>query len=433
MTMACLECLPAEIYLQIFVLVPDLVSLDSLLRASPVAYRVFDNHAVEITDAVLDSGYTFGHTRVLFRIIALIRSGTLPISSLWDFRHRVLKPSMVYRWRVRGCIGGLTPEKLDQNTTPAVIKSILATARHINCLALDCLAVLLARFRALQPEHLADPTAITYQPWVRCAENGFSPLWESRPNAVRFQVTDLGHPSWGEEQRVLRAFWRLQLIYDLKRAATRGQLQWSQTDLTDLEQVAAISPPDWRQFDDVKIRLYEIPFGPSSLYDASMHRIIGEEGSSVHPEIEEILSVLDYIGDAYGARFARTLAEGKQNYSVLNGPREIQRLWPLPGPCKGKEWKPIVYPSIGVNYNFRGLSIFAIPEKSAISSKRRVLSFDPYRRVGFAFWSNERMMSHGLHMAPKEYSPGHVGFAWLSILSPEEITRVKREVEGKSH
>ena len=92
-----LEYLAPEILLKIIIQLPDLASLDSAVRASPIIFRVFDKYAVEIIEAVLSSGHTDGHIRVTIRVIALIRSSTLPTASLAEFKKRVTMRAMQHR------------------------------------------------------------------------------------------------------------------------------------------------------------------------------------------------------------------------------------------------------------------------------------------------------------------------------------------------
>ena len=127
-----LDNLPTELVLKILPRVPDLASLDSFIRASPTAYRVFHRYAFEIMHFVLRSAYVKGHIRVMICLIALIRSGTLPIEGFHEFRERVILDSMRYTSRTQVSPTGFAPEWLDKETTPAVIRSILATARYIN-------------------------------------------------------------------------------------------------------------------------------------------------------------------------------------------------------------------------------------------------------------------------------------------------------------
>lgn len=197
-----LECLAPELVLMIATQLPDLISLDSLLRASPNSFRIFNHgNAVKITELVLSAGFTHPHIRVIICVMALIRSSTLPISlsTLDSFRKQVTLEAMENRTS--------SPTHIFQNTTPAVLRSILATTRRITCLTLDCLEHYLARFRSLRPQHLVDREFH----W-----HGIQP-WEVKPPRQSYQTQEVGLPSWVEEQRVFRAFWRIQMICDLKK------------------------------------------------------------------------------------------------------------------------------------------------------------------------------------------------------------------------
>jgi hypothetical protein len=77
-TLNLFEPLALEILLMIVTRLLDLVSLDSLARASPGIHRLFNDYAVGITEAVLSAGFIHGHIRVIICIIAFIRPSTLP-------------------------------------------------------------------------------------------------------------------------------------------------------------------------------------------------------------------------------------------------------------------------------------------------------------------------------------------------------------------
>ncbi|GAO17594.1 hypothetical protein UVI_02050780 [Ustilaginoidea virens] len=418
MASANLDHLPTEIYLKIFRKVADIGSLDSLLRASPTAYRLFDAYAVEITEAVLESGFTFGHIRVIFRIIALLRAGTLPISSLRDLCEQVLDESMIHKFRVRESRTGCAPRKLRKDTSPAVLRSVLATTRHINCIAHECLSTALARFNALEPEHLVDEA-------LAASPDDTFPFWKSKPATKKFRVTeDFGPPIWTEEQRVTRACWRLQLIYDLKRAAERGKLVWPEADISTLKEMAAIVPPTE---DD--------PFnagGPSqSLYNLTQHKWVGQNSNPAHPEFEEIVTIIDHVRDKYGHGAAEKMANGFLSCKHLNGNREIQRVWPLPRPISHQYLE-----AIQASYAAR-LSPCSLLSRDRFGRTpqlgKEVLRFHPYRPLGFAFWTCKRLQIHGFC----EYNERKACvirnyFAWCSVLGPEELARVERDFDAST-
>lgn len=161
-----IEYVPPEVLLMIATQLPNLLALDSLLRASPNTFRLFNSgNAVKITEAVLSGGSTNPHVRVIICVIALIRSSNLPIHSLDDFKSQVTFEVMENRTATSE--RGFSPTHLSPDTTPAVLRSILASVRRITCLTLDCLKYYLHQFRSLKPQHLIDRTFQLrgYQPW----------------------------------------------------------------------------------------------------------------------------------------------------------------------------------------------------------------------------------------------------------------------------
>ncbi len=93
----------------------------------------------------------------------------------------------------------------------------------------------------------------------------FSARGGEQPVKKPFPIHDLGPPTWVEEQRVLRAFWRMQLFHDLERAAANGSIPYLSTELAKSE-------------DSIKtlmaLHCYRRPDEPSScrLMDASPAR-----------------------------------------------------------------------------------------------------------------------------------------------------------------
>lgn len=184
------ESLAPELLLCIVTKLLDLVCLDSLIRASPAALRLFEEYAVEITEAVLTSpGVTHRHTAIIIRVIALIRSGTLPIQSLHDFRNHITEEAMFHRkWNPPP---GFAPDRLAASTHPATLRSILATNRQLVGYSFDLLALYLSRFRPLRPKH---PVGLPRRkPLSR--EVSF-PNGLLGAQSTDFKVRDVGPPSW---------------------------------------------------------------------------------------------------------------------------------------------------------------------------------------------------------------------------------------------
>ena len=399
---ASLQRLPAEIVAQIFSYIVDLQTLDSFIRATSKAYHVFESRAVEITESVLSSGYVCGHIRVLFRIIALLRSGTLPVSNLAEFRERVIVDSMQYASRVRSSRNGFAPERLAENTKPSVLRGLLATSRNITFFSLKCLAFYVGRFRTLQPQHpknrklkldLIDFNAAT---------------WQSRSEGTNVETKDVGPPSWTEEQRVLRPFWRLQLLFDLKRAARRGLLGWSEEDTTKLSTIAAVTPPLKRQSLSLERQTWDLSC--PDFYHALAHMEPFEPADSGPPEYEELLCSVAYIRDDYGQGISELLAKGELCLAWPGESLEVKREWPLAKPGE-KDWKSLVYSSTGVGHHG-----FWMMSPSLLCQQ----GFGSMERYGFAFWSGERLQAYGLYPNTQSpYEEYRAFYAWEGIVSAE--------------
>lgn len=98
------ESLAPELVLAVVTRLPDLESLDKLLRASPVASRLFDNYGVEIMEALPSKNshsLTHKFTRSLICIVALLRYGALPpqVHDMDSFQRLVRFETMNTRYR----------------------------------------------------------------------------------------------------------------------------------------------------------------------------------------------------------------------------------------------------------------------------------------------------------------------------------------------
>ena len=368
---ASLQRLPAEVVAEIFNYIVDLQTLDSFIRATSKAYREFESRAVEITETVLSSGYVCGHIRLLFRIIVLLRSETLPISNLKEFRERVIVDSMQYSYRVRSSRNGFAPERLAENTNPSVLRGLLATSRNIASSSLNCLAFYLECFRTLQPQHpknrklkldLIDHDAA---------------IWQSRSEGTNVETKDVGPPSWTEEQRVFRAFWRFQLLFDLKRASKRGLLGWSEEDTTKLCTIAAVTPPLKRTSRHLERQTWSTWGLPcTDFYHPLVHVEPYQADKAEPPEYEELLSSVTYIRDTYGQEMSELLAKGELCLARLGKSLEVKREWPLAKP-REKDWRRLVENSTGVGQcTFWGKSPSLLLRRQDLGS---------VERYGFAF------------------------------------------------
>lgn len=174
------EDLPNELKSAILQQMGDLGSLGGILHASPTTYRAFGDAAPYLAEAILKSGYVCGHTAVLFRLCALIRSGKLPVDSVEEFSKRVTIEALRPGARIRETKMGIGPRNLHDDVDPAVVRGLLVTARQASNLAIECLDFYLERFEALRPQH---PLQRKFKAYTKVKGT-----WQSRPSGKPVKV-----------------------------------------------------------------------------------------------------------------------------------------------------------------------------------------------------------------------------------------------------
>lgn len=335
-----LENLASELALLIASQIPDLVTLDSLLRASPVFFRVFEENAVNMTESVLSFGHTHRHIQFIIRSAALIRSSKVPAPNLDHFMSWATGRAMYKGFK--SLKSTISPYHLAKDTTPIVLRQILATNRKITSLALDCLQFYLARFRTLKPDHPIDKNF---------ALGGYRRT--KKVQGKRFLAKEPGPPEWVEEQRVIRAFWRVQLVYDLKQSAS--SLPWPEDDIAAL-----------------------LNMHPMEMYHDHPYRV-GHDDFEPHYEYHEIYSVYHYVHEAHGKDAKK--ASAFTSTALVHG--EVCRQWPAPAP-EEDSWKSLRYASRACNWHFYSYRNYG----------KTSVDFEWFRYWGFAFWFS-RMIDAG--------------------------------------
>lgn len=193
------------------------------------------------------------------------------------------------------------------------------------------------------------------------------------------KVRDAGSPSLVEEQRAARAFWRLQLLYDLRKAA-RGNLlaTWPAEDVDTL-----------RSYNQTQLLFL---YYPTHVLQTNFRR---------RPKTDEIYSAVQYLERVYGCHW----------------PDEVQ----VPGglqAARASEWWPLP------RHEARGDKKLAQPSAAcqAWPNLAGHLGWWELARVmwlGFAFSSEERMQGRGLLGNPRQI--GGLGafkyaFMWHSMV-----------------
>lgn len=374
------ETLPYELLLQVLCNLPDLTTLDSVLRASPASYRLFDTDAcaVEIFECVLSDGCVCDHIQVLMRQVALLRSGSRsfppgyteytswPVApGIASFRRQIIEESLRHSSRQKASNAGFAPKRLDRDIEPYILRGILVTARRLTVTSLKCIDFYLDALAQLTSEK-QDETALA----------------SALP------------PGWSEEQRCLRALWRLQLIFDLKRAARRGTLGWSKKDLKSLEGIAAISSTedDWwlgLQVSSFSQHWPGVDCGERFFYHSAAHHDCYYPDVA-HPERHEYATVMDYIRHARGHEFATRVNQGvlcPTTTAMAGDDDELRRTVEAPKPALGDRRK-LIFASAVVQYYES-----ARPGCGACADLGgpQILDIASLRQAGFALWSNQRL------------------------------------------
>ena len=404
--------LPPEIVLPIVKQLPDLDSLKNLLRASPTAYRLFDTYGYEIFERVLSSGAIHGYTCGLIRVAVLLRLASLPDHArhLDGFRSLVRHESTSHRYYNSPAqtvpVWPHPPLRLSPDTPATTLRGILATYRKIVCLVISCLRFYMGRFKPLRPLHLLDDNFI-FESFYKRKKHIDRAACEQDPPGKLVSVHDIGPPTWVEEQRLLRAFWRVQLFRDLKAAARAKALNWPDEDLQRLHRMSAA------------VQLHDVP----------RDNLI--ERSDAGPQIRGRSTILEH-------QLIWSVEEyADEDRQTIIGPDFLRTRRDWRNPVQGEEDEQTLENCSSTVYDF----FYDLREGEnghvydGYCSPLQHVSFKPFRRLGFAIWCTKRMREYGLI----EYDWGAVSsgrhffgynslyLAWRSVLGEDDIARVVRD------
>lgn len=371
---ASFESLPLETLLQILSQLPDIESLDSVIRASPYAWRLFEKFGVGITENVLNSHHTHSTTRGMIRTISYIRQNKFPITSISELRRRILQRAVFHRGdRYYGepCDDPFEPTTFPDGSTSSAIRCILATARRIRRLTDECLEFYLGRYRHLEPRY---PVDHNYLPkhhsatWVR-AEN---------PPTEAVLRKDAGPLTWREEQLVYRAFWRIQFFNELTNVVYDGTFSdWN--DRRRLLNMDIIELFDFKQAQDDTLTQHELC----------------EQGL-----INSALYFLDQLPQSHVPVYPPR---------IMREPRPEDDEW-LMGDVTNGPW--------AFECTYAYFQSYLDEDSEA---------FAPFRHRGFAIWTEERLIGYGfIHDGLSERNLQNMLVAWLSVLNPEEYADLER-------
>ncbi|KAF2150669.1 hypothetical protein K461DRAFT_295923 [Myriangium duriaei CBS 260.36] len=414
------DALPPEILLNVLYRINDLASLDDILRASPAAWRIFNSYGVDITDRVLNSGRMHSHIVQIIRVIADIRHDCFPICNLEDFqyylcrtavsRDRVDEPRECmecyfindgHRCRPDPCESYLQSRaRFPAKATSATARKIIHTARHILALTSDCLELYLQRFRkSASSSHVHNDEAVAELIHTLEAPHARRSIeMQPAPDFVR----DIGQPMWLEEQIVHRAFYRIQLIKELKRALRDGTItSWPNDDVDSL-----------LSMDSADI---------CGLEQEALDVVYYEHAGVVNSENT-------YETTEHGAFVAA------EEYMSENGSQPPLHSWSRPWRAPASQTpdiKDIKQQCSGLeNMMCHGRTLF----KSVYGRYPENLapSFVSYRRLGFGIWSLDRLVQCGFAVKSeiaRVYRP--CISAWVRLLTPDEVAKLNNWDRGR--
>jgi len=385
---ASINTAPPEILLQIAKSVPDLRSLHHLALALPSIYRLWISHGSEILREVTSNrSVTTPQVRDLILLVALLRSGEMPVWSFDTFLERFVRPTMVLN---------SAPESPCSIPTPTSCPlSVLGTAGRMYHLTHSCLEYYLERLREVQPR-LQRPVDQGFDYEAPYGPHEMMvPGWLREVEGIFYETPCMEPPSWIEEQVVFRAFWRLQLLYDFRRAGKQSRLDgWSESDVSRIANL---------QLDEL--------FPCAHPHMTTYH---------------EIVSVQEYLDESSGGDLPPQEEASKEDVGLAEIPDDAWSWVLRSGTVRHLQYSPNGLLNRGpVHLALHGL---ISRDESPING----VSFSVFRRLGFALWDNQRLATLQLADEPLYVGqettlrkrPSQFWFSWRSILSEEELAVV---------
>ncbi|KAK8112658.1 hypothetical protein PG984_013184 [Apiospora sp. TS-2023a] len=369
---AYLERLPPELLVPILMNLSGLECLDSLLQASPAAFRVFNAYGADIFESVFSAGEIHQTTASLIRITAYIRNSSLPphVHDVSILRNCIVGESMSYEWK---------PPRW-----PHPLPFAAGASGHRYACTTD-------------------------------SKYDYVGAWQLDPPREPFPVCDMGPPTWVEEQRVFRTFWRLELFKSVRIAIDAGRLGWSPDDGVD------------------KFTRREVTTNVLQFYHA-VEGYIAPTGSCEWPEGHFIGNDDPRLG--FGLRhdleaeliqtIEAYVADSKHRMTVPNASQHT-RDRPAPAPLEPRDLEAS-HDVFGTTLRFFYKASRPNDHWGSPSSPIKHVAFEPFRRFGFALWDEKRMAAAGfLDECGWDEGFGDCVTAWRSILDKEMLEEIAEE------
>ncbi|EUC41393.1 hypothetical protein COCMIDRAFT_106308 [Bipolaris oryzae ATCC 44560] len=368
--------LPVELRIKILKLSPDPLSLRSLAHASPTMGRVLNRYPLEIVEVVLDATVPL-ETRRLMSAVLKARVSRLP-ASLSEAQRVARIDSPVVTDDMRSSI---------VDRAAAAVRYLLATAENVHAWSHVCLEHLIRKSMELRPSTLIKNGA------GHTSRERFERA-ESRKDYVP-QYT--GSPSWVEGQRMIKAFWRLQLFLELQGAGNKGRLDtyWPGQEVDALSK----SSPDgfYNVFDFEREQILTA----CDFFDAVTSGTITLV-EAIYENTYGLPTIHWNEGAVSGCCCAEPPSFERNQDTFHQGPENLdktQNSYHFHSVMSSDQWLDGRPPLLG-------------------------LPFHPWRKYGFAIWDNKRMADLGMRdLSHKPFTRNYIAysFRWFSILSEEDL------------
>ncbi|KNG45772.1 hypothetical protein TW65_07518 [Stemphylium lycopersici] len=270
----------------------------------------------------------------------------------------------------------------------AAVRSLLATAENIHAWSHACLEHLIRKSMEPRPSTLIKkgPGRTSWERYEKA---------ESRKDYLP-QYT--GPPSWVEEQRMIKAFWRLQFFLELQGARSNGRLGtcWPGREID----VLSMSSPD--RFYDVFDFEREQTLTACEFFGAVTSGTIPSV-RAVHDNAYRLPAICWGEGTVPRCRCAEPLSFKLNEDTFCQGPENLDKT----------PW----------SYHFH----------RAMSTRDGWLDgcpltlmspFQPWRKYGFAIWDDKRMADLGMRHPEKSSVLANsisYSFRWWSIITKEDL------------
>jgi hypothetical protein len=345
--------LPKEDLLDIIKLSSDLSCLWSIINASPTVAALFTKFGLEIVDAVVAATVPV-HTQALMWALLRARASCYP--SLEEAR------------KITSILP--TPMSPTEIKDPKSLRYFVSLGHKIHVLAHACIDHYIQESLTLRPSTLVEfPSDGSIEDRFEMAK-GHS-----------YQPRNTGPPSWVEEQRAIKALWRIEFFSELNTARNTKLSNWSKDDL---EVFTTTSVTEFYTVEEF--------------------------------EVQQILTACEFVQLSWGK--GRSLGSiqlpaiaTKDTFDLVCAPQ-------LSFGFREDRFQQVQQYLDKAPMSWRFQRIMAHDYKS---SPLPGMPFDPYRQFGFALWDDERMTGLGFAEANRRaiLKSTDYYFTWYSVLTKE--------------